>query len=95
MTKGVNTIIQHLQAFDKTSHSSCGKRRHVLPLRHLPLADIRNANWMEQIPDSSLHSDTGIMVHLPSDLAEGGEQAMCGAAVFTHSHVRLPVVNIC
>jgi hypothetical protein len=87
VAKGANVAIQQLQNFHKTNNP--GKRRQVIPLRHAPLADLRKQNWAELIPENVLNkdSDLGISVHLSRDIAVGGDAAMAGAAVFTHSNV--------
>jgi hypothetical protein len=85
IAKGANVAIQQLQNFHKTNNP--GKRRQVIPLRHAPLADLRKQNWAELIPENLLNKDLGISVHLSRDIAVGGDAAMAGAAVFTHSNV--------
>jgi hypothetical protein len=92
IAKGVNAAIQQLQAFHKASLSVWGKRRQVLPLRHLPLADMRNRNWADRIPESMLNRELGVKVHLCRDAVVGGDIAMAGAAVFTHSHVMMKLI---
>jgi hypothetical protein len=85
IAKGANVAIQQLQSFHKTNNP--GKRRQVIPLRHAPLADLRKQNWAELIPENVLNEDLGISVHLSRDIAVGGDAAMAGAAVFTHTNV--------
>ncbi len=87
IAKGANAAIQQLQAFHRASMAVLGKRRQVLPLLHLPLADLRNCNWTDRIPESMLHRELGVKVHLPRDTSIGGDIAIAGAAVFTHSQV--------
>jgi hypothetical protein len=90
IAKGANSAIQQLQSYHKSSFASGGKRRQLLPLCHLPLADMRKRNWQDQMPESLLGMDLRTAVHLPRDVAAGGDSAISGAAVFTHSHVIVP-----
>jgi hypothetical protein len=85
IAKGANAAIQQLQNFHKAHNP--GKRRQVIPLRHAPLADLRKQNWAQLIPEYVLNKDLGISVHLSRDIAVGGDAAMAGVAVFTHSNV--------
>ncbi len=87
VAKGANIAIQQLQMYHKASAGG-SKRRQVLPLFHLPLANFRNQSVEDQISQSSI--DIGVSVHLPRDFAEGGDTAIAGAAVFTHTHVSPP-----
>jgi hypothetical protein len=91
IAKGANSAIQQLQSYHKSSFASGGKRRQLLPLCHLPLADMRMRNWQDQMPESLLGIHLGTVVHLPRDAAAGGDSAISGAAVFTHSHVIPPM----
>ena len=96
IAKGANAAILQLQTFYKASAASGGKqRRQVLPLLHVPLADLRKRNWAAQIPSSLAPEETGVVVHLSRDLAAGGDIAMAGAAVLTHSHVLPPPFSTC
>jgi hypothetical protein len=86
-TKGANAAIQQLQAFHKGYFAVGGKRRQVLPLCHIPLADLRNQNWADNIPESMLFRQLGVKVHVSRDITTSGDVAMAGAVVVTHSHV--------
>jgi hypothetical protein len=87
IAKGANAAIQQLQAFHKVSSALWGKRRHVLPMCQIPLVDLRNQKWADQIPESMLYRELGINVHLSRDSAVGGDTALAGAVVVTHAHV--------
>ncbi len=57
------------------------------------MADLRKQNWAELIPESVLHKELKISVHLSRDIAVGGNAAIAGAAVFTHSNVPEPLLR--
>ncbi len=86
VSKGALAAIQQLQAFHKSYSTAWGKRHQVLPLLHLPLADLFDRNGANQTLKTPL-PELGIKVHLSRDAAIGGDIAMAGAAVFSHSHV--------